>query len=59
MIQEFGRRAEEKNLELIAAAPMLILANTKDSRLYERAADAKFMLAVDVRLPWIKELNQL
>ena len=59
MIQEFGRRAEEKNSELIAAAPMLILANTKDSRLYERAAAANFVLAVDVRLPWIKELSQL
>jgi hypothetical protein len=54
-IQEFGRKAVKKNEELMAAAPMLILANTKDSPFYERATKEKFMLAVDTRLRWIKE----
>jgi hypothetical protein len=58
-IQEFGRRAVEKNAELLTGAPMLILANTKDSPFYERAAKEKFMLAVDIRLRWIKELSSL
>jgi len=32
------------------------LANTKDSKYYEKAAAVGFMLAVDPKLPWVKEL---
>ena len=58
VIQEFGRRVVEKNQQLIIGAPMLILANTKDSRFYERAAKENFMLAVDPRLRWIRDCSQ-
>jgi len=52
-IQDFCDRAVAKNQELIAAAPMLMLGMQKDSRLYERAAEVNFALAVNLR--WIKE----
>ena len=52
-IQEFGERAFAKNQELVAEMQILVLGNTKDSRMYERVAEVNFALAVD--LSWIKE----
>jgi hypothetical protein len=52
-IQEFGERAFAKNQELVAEMQILVLGNTKDSRMYERVAEVNFALAVD--LGWIKE----
>ena len=53
-IQDFGRRALEKNEALIKNAGMLILANNKNSKYYEEASKIKFMLAVD--FGWISEI---
>lgn len=55
-IEAFCTRAVEKNKELLDKASVLVLANTKDSKYYEKAASAGFMLAVDPKLPWVKEL---
>jgi len=55
-IHAFCQRAVAKNKEMIEHALVLSLANTKDSKFYERAADVGFMLAVDPKLPWIREL---
>jgi len=55
-IQEFGQAVVDKNSSMIDQAPMFILANTKHSKFYERAAAVNFMLAIDPRLRWIAEL---
>jgi hypothetical protein len=55
-IQEFGRRAIQKNEELLKEAPALILANTKLSNYYESALGAGFMLAVDPKMRWVREI---
>jgi hypothetical protein len=55
-IKEFGLKVLEKNRSLIEQAPMFILANTKNSKYYERAAAVNFMLAVDPNLRWMSEL---
>jgi len=55
-IQEFCRRAIQKNEELLKAAPALILANTKLSNYYEAAMGVGFMLAVDPKMRWVREL---
>ena len=55
-IQEFCRRAIQKNEELLKAAPALILANTKLSNYYETAMGVGFMLAVDTRMRWVREI---
>jgi len=55
-IQGFVKRAVEENRKLLLQAPMLILANTKISKYYERALEVKFALAVDEKLKWINSL---
>jgi len=55
-IESFAMRAWEKNKELLDNASVLVLANTKDSKYYEKAASVGFMLAVDPKLPWVREL---
>jgi hypothetical protein len=55
-IESFATRAWEKNKELLEKASVLVLANTKDSKYYEKAAAVGFMLAVDPKLPWVREL---
>lgn len=55
-IQAFCQRALMKNKEMLEHASLLCLANTKDSKFYERAAEVGFMLAVDSKLPWVREL---
>lgn len=55
-IELFVQRALEKNKEMLGKASVLVLANTKDSKYYEKAAAVGFMLAVDPKLPWVREL---
>jgi hypothetical protein len=55
-IQEFGQRAIQKNEELLKTAPALILANTKLSNYYETALGAGFMLSVDPKMRWVREI---
>ena len=55
-IEAFCTRAVEKNKELLDKASVLVLANTKDSKYYEKAAAVGFMLAVNPKLPWVQEL---
>lgn len=55
-IQEVVQAAMAKNSSMIEQAPIFILANTKHSKYYERAAAVNFMLAIDPRLRWIAEI---
>jgi len=55
-IEAFAQRAFDKNKELLDKASVLVLANTKDSKYYEKASAVGFMLAVDTKLPWVREL---
>jgi len=55
-IEAFSARAFERNKKLLENASVLILANNKDSKYYEKAAAVGFMLAIDPKLPWVREL---
>jgi hypothetical protein len=55
-IQEFCQKAVDKNKDLLKQSDMLILANTKYSKYYERAAGIGFMLAVDPKMRWVSEI---
>lgn len=55
-IRIFCQRAVDKNNELLHQADMLILGKPKEAKYYERAAEAKFMLAVNPKLPWIADI---
>lgn len=57
-IAEFGRRAYEKNAELLKAADMMILSAPSKSAgdMIKRAYDVGFMLAIDTKMKWIKDV---
>lgn len=56
-IKEFTAAAVAKNTELFNQSDMLQLANTRNSKLYKKAAETGgFMLAVDPKLKWIQEI---
>jgi len=55
-VEAFVQRAFDKNKEMLGKASVLVLANTKDSKYYEKAAGVGFMLAVDPKMPWVREL---
>jgi hypothetical protein len=57
-IQAFCKKIVDKNKELLKQSDMLILANTKHSKYYERAAASGFMLAVDKKMRWLSEIVQ-
>jgi hypothetical protein len=52
-IKEFLARVVALNKEAVAGADMAALEAKKDSDLIQRAAELKFMLAIDVKLGWV------
>jgi hypothetical protein len=61
-IAEFGQRALAKNAELLKAADMMILSAPSKSAgdMIKRASDVGFMLAIDTKMKWIKDvLNEM
>ena len=55
-IQAWAQRAVELNASLTASSPLRILENNKESKYWERAAEVRFMLAVEPKLKWVAEL---
>jgi len=55
-IELFVQRALEKNKELLDRWAVNSLGDAKNTTYYDKAAKAGFMLAVDPKLPWVKEL---
>jgi len=52
-IRTFCQRVKEWNTKMLAQSDMIILSGHKHAKYYERASEAKFMLAVDPTLPWV------
>jgi hypothetical protein len=52
-ITEFGKLIISINEKLLQEAPIKILENTKDTKLYEKAMNMKFMLAIEPKLTWL------
>ena len=55
-IQLFVQKVVDLNASLVASASLRVLENNKDSKYWERAADVKFMLAVDPKMKWVGEV---
>ena len=55
-IQLFIQKVADLNTSLVASASLRILENNKDSKYWERAADVKFMLAVDPKMKWVADV---
>jgi hypothetical protein len=55
-IQLFVQKVADLNTSLVANAPLRILENNKESKYWERAAEVKFMLAVDPKMKWVAEV---
>ena len=58
-VTEFVTAAVAKNADLLRKNDLLQLANTKDSAYYKKAAEKGFMLAVDLKMRWIKEILEV
>lgn len=55
-IQLFVQKVVDLNTSLVASASLRVLENNKDSKYWERAADVKFMLAVDPKMKWVADV---
>ena len=55
-IQLFVQKVVDLNASLVTIASLRVLENNKDSKYWERAADAKFMLAVDPKMKWVVDV---
>jgi len=55
-IESFARRAVEKNKEMLDRWSVNSLGDAKNASYYDKAAKVGFMLAVDPKLPWVREL---
>lgn len=58
-IRAFCGRVQAKNQQLLTQSDMIVLSGNKYAKYYERASEAKFMLAVDPKLPWVAELARV
>jgi hypothetical protein len=54
-IQAFVQKVEAWNEKQIKASEFILLQDRKDKDIIQKAADKKFMLAVDVKLGWISD----
>jgi hypothetical protein len=54
-IKAFVERVKEYNKRELANAALTALGSKKNGEIIVKAADKGFMLAVDPKLPWIKE----
>ena len=55
-IQLFVQKVVDLNASLVTIASLRVLENNKDSKYWERAAEVKFMLAVDPKMKWVADV---